>query len=220
MIPFDALHACIALSPVAVYLMLMGLINLGKRPFLTTGSRDVAALGIALTGLFLCGPAKLFLPESAFLRIGPWVWPLLLALYLLFLTLMVLVIRPRLVIYNITNDQLRPLLGSVVADLDKAAQWAGDSLTLPSLGVQLHIDPQDGFRYVQLVSAGPRQNFAGWRRLELVLGKALRESAGGNRNPLAVSLLFFSALIIGIVTFMMINEPQTIADSLREVLRQ
>ena len=33
----DPLSLCIALGPVAVYLILIGSLNLGRRPFLTTG---------------------------------------------------------------------------------------------------------------------------------------------------------------------------------------
>ena len=54
--------------------------------------------------------------------------------------LVLLVLRPRLVIYNISVDQLRPILAELVEQLDSEARWAGDSLALPALGVQLHLD--------------------------------------------------------------------------------
>ena len=39
----DPLHAAIALFPVAMYLLIIGAINLSPRPFVTTGARDAMA---------------------------------------------------------------------------------------------------------------------------------------------------------------------------------
>ena len=151
----DALHVCIALGPVAMYFLVLGVLNLSSRPFLTTGARDTAALGLAIAGFAVAGPMELFLPEKAAVEFGPFVWVLLLALYFLGLLLVVLLIRPRLVIYNTTGEQLRPVLAEVVARLDSDARWAGDSLTMPQLGVQLHVEPLIVMKNVQLIAAGP-----------------------------------------------------------------
>ena len=45
----DPLNLCIALGPLAVYLLLLGLIGLSSRPFLTSGFRDGATLAIWTT---------------------------------------------------------------------------------------------------------------------------------------------------------------------------
>ena len=71
------------------------------------------------------------MPTAAAAHFGHYVWLFLLALYGLVITFVILVSRPRLVIFNITADQLRPILVEVVAALDPAAQWAGSSLVLP-----------------------------------------------------------------------------------------
>ena len=96
----DPLHLCIALGPVIAYLMLLGLINSRRRPFLTTGARDLSALGIGVSGLVIAGPMELFLPELATNQFGAYVWVMMLALYGLCWTLIVLLGRPRLVVYN------------------------------------------------------------------------------------------------------------------------
>ena len=46
----DPLHVCIALGPLAMYLLVLGSMNLSTRPMLTTGGRDFAALAIAISG--------------------------------------------------------------------------------------------------------------------------------------------------------------------------
>ncbi len=121
----DPLHIAIALSPLATYLLVLGVINLSSRPLLTTGSRDAAALAIAIAGLVLAGPMELFLVEEAAVLYGGWVWAIMLAAYGLLVALIILLLRPRLVVYNVTLEQLRPLLADVVARLDSESRWAG-----------------------------------------------------------------------------------------------
>ena len=119
---------------------------------------------------------------------GGWVWGVMLAAYALTCVLIILFLRPRLVIYNITLEQLRPLLADVVARLDGEARWAGESLVMPQLGVQLHLDAVPMLKNVQLVSSGPEQSLPGWRQLETGLAAALRRTRT-SPNPYGVSLL-------------------------------
>ncbi len=215
----DALHLSIALGPLSVYLMLLGAINLSKRPFMTTGARDTAALGVAIAGFAVAGPMELFLPERAALRFGALVWVLLLVFYALCLLLTVLLMRPRLVIYNISPEQLRPLLAEVVEGLDTEARWAGESLVLPRLGVQLHLECFAPLRNAQLVSTGPQQSYAGWRRLEIALAERL-QSVNGVLNPYGFSLLGCGILTIVMVTFWTMSDPQNVNQALNEMLRR
>jgi hypothetical protein len=95
----DPVRLCVALGPLAIYLLVLGILNLGRRPFLTTGARDIAAVGIALGGLILVGPLELFMPKDVAFRYGQFTWlywALLLSFYLSGLTLLVLSARPRL----------------------------------------------------------------------------------------------------------------------------
>ena len=120
---------------------LVAAVAAGDRP------RDAAALGLAVSGLLLVGPLELFFPDVAMARLGPTGGMMLLVFYVSFygllLVLVLLMLRPRLIVYNISADQLRSILAETVARLDTAARWAGDSLALPTLGVQLHLDSSD-----------------------------------------------------------------------------
>jgi hypothetical protein len=169
----DPLRLCLALGPPAVYLIVLGWINLSHRPRVVSGGRDAAALGLALAGLVIIGPLELFFPHDAELRFGAYVWVMLAVLYGLCMVLMLLMLRPRLVVYNMSADQLRPLLGELVAKLDGDARWAGDTLSLPGLGILLHVETFAGLRNVALVSVGPHQSQMGWRRLETALAGAV-----------------------------------------------
>jgi uncharacterized protein YejL (UPF0352 family) len=215
----DPLHVCISMGPLSVYLLLLGGLNLSSRPFLTTGGRDTAALGLAVSGFLIAGPMELFLPETAALRFGGFVWLMMIAFYALSITLVILLQRPRLVIYNATRDQMRPILADLVGQLDQEARWAGECLVLPRLGIQLHLEAFPAMRNVQLVSSGSRQSFAGWRRLETALVDALRR-VEGVPSPYGLSLIVFGLMAVGIVTFSVVSDSQAVAQSLREMLRQ
>jgi hypothetical protein len=139
-------------------------------------------------------------------------------LYALCLVLLLLTLRPRLVIYNISTDELRPILADLVPELDEQARWAGDGLALPNLGVQLHLDGQPAMRNVSLVATGPRQSHQGWRRLELALAEALGELEVA-RNPQAIGLLGAGALLALAVVLSVARDPQAVAQSLFDMLR-
>lgn len=216
---FDALHQCIAFGPLVVYLLILGTINLGWRPLVTTGARDTAALGIAISGFIVAGPMELFLPEETANVLGGWIWALLMTFYVLCLLLVVLLMRPRLVIYNVTFEQLRPALAEVVTRLDEQARWAGESLVIPALGVQLTIEPLAVMKNVQLVAAGPMQNIAGWRKLEDELTLELKQ-VKGLPNPYGISLITFAAVLGGMVLFWMYRDPVGVTQALNDMLRR
>lgn len=208
----DTFHACVALGPVAIYLLLLGAINLSRRPFLVSGTRDAAALGLAVSGLVIVGPFKFCFPHAAAMRFGPFVWVLLVAFYALCLALVLLLLRPRLIIYNISANRLRPVLADLVDQLDSNARWAGDMLILPGLDVQLHVSNLAMMRNVSLMSVGPNQNQLGWRRLELALAPALRRMEIA-RNPRGITLLFTGLLIALGLIWAIARDPQALAQN-------
>ena len=214
---FDPLHFVIGIGPLAVYLLLIGILNYSRKPFLTTGSRDSSALGVAIAGLVVAGPMELFMPIAAADRFSGWVWLLLLMFYGLCVSLCILLMRPRLVIYNISVDQLRPILTNVVHDIDKDSRWAGDSLIIPSLQIQLHVEPSS-LRNVQLVSSGPNQSPEGWLKLETRLGESLK-SIRSPRNPVGLGMMIIAALIGMTCAIWMYTSAETVAQSLTEMLR-
>jgi len=214
----DPFRLCLALGPVAVYVVLVGALNLSRRPFLVSGARDVAALAMALSGMAIVGPLELFFPHAAAARFGPVVWLLLVVFYVLCVLLALLLLRPRLVVYNISVDQLRPILADVVDRLDAQARWAGDTLYMPNLGVQLYLDDVVGMRNVSLISLGPHQNHQGWRRLERELGQQVAQFDMG-RNPWSLSMIGTGmAIAVGLAMLIAIN-PEGVAQSLFEMLK-
>ena len=216
MSPFDA---CLALGPVSVYLLLIGRINLSRRPFVTTGARDMMALALALSGLAVVGPLRLFLPSGIVQFIGGWTWLPMVGLYCLCTLLASLLMRPRLVVYNVTAEQLRPVLESVASQLDTDRRWAGASLVMPNLGVQYGVEPNAAMRNVQLTAVGiANQDFRGWRRLELGLRDALRPLKV-DPNPRGLSLLACGIILAATVLYSMVDQPQAVAQGLHDFLK-
>ncbi len=215
----DPLHTTLAVGPLAVYLLLLGVLNSLRRPFITTGTRDLYVLGLGLSGFFVIGPLSLFMPESAARIFGGYlIWTLLLIFYSLCLTLCVLLARPRLVIYNITLDQLRPLLNNLIHRLDLEYHWAGESLALPGLGIQLQLDRFPLTRNVSLVATAAPQSFGGWRRLEAELVEELR-TVEVKPNPIGLLMvLASSAALVGSLGWI-VAERDVVAQGLQEMFR-
>jgi hypothetical protein len=214
----DPFRLCVALGPVVIYLFLLAAINLFRRPLLVSGTRDAATLGLAVSGLVLVGPVDLFLPVSTSIAFGPFVWVFVIALYALALALMLLLLRPRLVVYNISAQELRPVLADLAAGLDAEPRWAGNALAMPNLGVQLHLEWTQGMRTVSLVSTGSRQSHQGWRRLEGALAGELSSLRVG-RNPHAATLLAAAVILGTLLLVAVFREPQSVAVSLNGIER-
>jgi hypothetical protein len=217
--PMDPLHLGIALGPLATYFLVLGAINLSLRPVLVSGGRDAAALALALIGLVVAGPMELFLVEEAAVLYGGWVWAIMVAAYLLFAALIVLMLRPRLVIYNATLDQVRPIVADVVSRLERDARWAGESVILPQLGVHLHFDVAPFMKNVQLVSSGPQQNLHGWHQLETELRTALKRA---KTTPNLYGTLFIGCgiLLVAAISLLLARDPAGVMQTLTAMLRR
>lgn len=212
----DPLRLAIALVPLAAYGFILTWINAGRRPFLTSGGCDLLALGIAVSGLIFVGPLELFRPESATRSFGNFIWLFLLLFYGLWLLLVVLLGRPRLVVYNIRHEELHPVLAEIASRLDPAARWAGNHLSLPGLNVQLHLDSFELMRNVSLVSSGGRQSIEGWRRLAAELGPALRRIRV-RRNPRSIGFLAISLALLTASIWQLLSRPEAVPQSLNEI---
>ena len=143
---------------------------------------------------------------------------LLLVLYGLAVLLLILVSRPRLVIYNAAAADVRRVLGDAAGQLDADARWAGDALLLPTLGVQLTIESSAYMRNVRLLSTGSYQRRGGWRQLDRKLTEGLRPLRTAP-NPRGVSMVLFAIGMIGLIAVQLTRHGAGIAEALQEMLR-
>lgn len=155
----DAIPLWAAFVPLGVYLVVLGVAHAVRRPVALSGPCDALLLAASVAGLVLAGPVALLEPATGS---SGWNAVLLVLLAALFMALGLLVARPRLVIYNITVDQVRPLVADVVSGLDPAARWAGTTAALPTRRFEVRIDGHGPTRTVTLVAAGDRPGADGW----------------------------------------------------------
>ena len=208
---------CIIVVPFSVYLFLLGWLHLRKRPFVTTNGRDIAILAVAVSGLMIIGPMELFFPENAVSRFGPFVWLMLLAFYGLLVSLVSMIVRPGLVLYNVSEDQIRPILSDVLVEMDKP-HWSGENVRLPNLGVHFQIESHPWLRCVQLVSTGRKQNLAGWRALELGLQKSVA-SVPTRANIFGPFFIVLGATLNLVGVIWMCRQPTEVIAALQQILR-
>lgn len=161
----------IALVPLGCYLLGLAWAHLRRRPLAVSGVFDGAVLAVAVSGLAVVGPLALLVPVTGG---SPWSWPVLAFLFALCVAVCVLVSRPRMVVYNITVEQFRPLVAEVVSSLDPKARWAGESAALPDRGFQLHIEGNGPLRTVSVVNVGERSSPEGWGEFTRRLRRAIR----------------------------------------------
>ena len=161
-----------ALLPLGIYFLFLGWLHLRGRPIAVSGGWDFAVLAGGLAGLAVVGPLALLQPLAGGSR---WSALMLLLGCGLLVAIAVLAMRPRLVVYNITLEQLRPIVAEIAMALDPSARWAGESAALPARGIQLHLDGRGAMRSVSVVAVGTRTSPEGWaefsRRLRQAVGR-------------------------------------------------
>jgi len=184
-----------ATLPLGCYLTLLGIVHLRRRPLAVSGAVDSVCLMAGLSGCLAAG-------LSGFVVAGAssWSWGVMGAVAVLLLALAILVSRPRLVVYNATVEQLRPAVAEVVLAIDPSARWAGETVAMPSFGLQVHIDGGSAMRNVTLVALGQRPSPEGWseftRRLRGSIG-LLRVSS----SPWSGLFLLGGIVVLGIAAW-------------------
>jgi hypothetical protein len=209
--------SCLAFLPLALYLLVLGWMNLRPWPLIVSGARETAALGLALAGPVLIGPGQLLLPPAATRHFGAWVWLLLAVLYALAVLLAILVARPRLVIYNIGATELRAVLVEVATQFDAGAHWAGDSLALDRLGLELRIEAFAWMRNVSLIANGDHQSTSDWHHLEQSLRVALA-GVRAKRGRRGAALISLGGLLVFWLVYRVANNPAQTVQGMLDLL--
>lgn len=174
-----AVPVWLALVPLGAYLMALGWIHLRRRPVVVPGILDLAALAAGVSGMVLAGPLALLQPAVG---TAAWATAMLLGSLVLIVAGGLLATRPRLVVYNVTVDQLRPILAEVVGRLDASARWAGESVVLPAQGLQVLLDGRGLGRAVSVVAVGTRSSPEAWSEFARRVRRAARKLRV-RRNP-------------------------------------
>ena len=217
----DPLHFCIGIAPLCVYLLLIGILNLRNTPFVTTGARDTAGLAIAVSGMVIAGPMELFYPDGAAsqFQYAGVVWIMLIVFYGLCVSLAVLLMRSRIVIYNVSLEQLRPILNAVAMKMDNKSRWVGDSLHMPQVHIHLHVESAHWLKNIQLTAGGSQQSYESWTMLEKELRVAVKQSSV-SPNYMGIGLLIVSGILSLGTAIWMVAQQDAVRLALEEMLRR
>lgn len=189
---FATVPLWVAMLPLAAYLALVAGLHLRRRPVVLSGAWDATLLAAGVSGLVIAGPFALLQPLTG---ASPWTAAALVAAFAIVVAFAILAARPRLVVYNVGLDQLRPLLADVVSRLDPAARWAGEAAAMPARGLQVHLDARGVARSVSIIAAGSRPSAETWAELSRRLRRGLTR-VRVQRSPWAIAFLGLAAAIV------------------------
>jgi hypothetical protein len=166
----DSIPLWLACLLPGLYLLGIAVVHVRHRPLAVPGGWDLAIVAAAVAGLAMAGPLDLIQPVA--IR-GPWRLVLPAVLCGLLVALAILVARPRLVVYNVTLEQLRPVVAQVAASLDRQSRWAGETVALPGRGIQVTLDGRTA-RCVSLAAIGGRTSPEGWAEFSRRVRRSVR----------------------------------------------
>jgi len=195
----------VAFVPLALYFFALAALNGGLRSRMLTGQEDLTVLALGLIGFVMVGPMLYVLPIDALTFWGYKTWFFLALLYALTVWFLGAMFRFRVVIYNIGMNELRDILETIGRELDSEARWAGNSLSLPTLGIQFYLERVSLLRNVTLKACGPRQNLQGWLLFEKTLRNVLLRHRATEKNRLpmlmvAVGFLMMTGAVAILIT--------------------
>jgi hypothetical protein len=189
---FGMIPLWVAMLPLAAYLAAIAGLHLRRRPVVLSGAVDALLLAAGVSGLVVAGPLALLQP---LMGASPWTAAALLSAFAILVAFAILAARPRLVVYNVGLDQLRPRVVEVVARLDPAARWAGEAAALPARGLQLHLDSRGAARSVSIIATGSRPSAEAWAEFSRRLRRGLMR-VRVNRNPWGLAFLGMAAAVV------------------------
>lgn len=198
---YDALRIGTVVLPVAVYFLLLGLLNSRRRPQLLSARQDAALLTVALLPL-------LFAPLTALLGGTGWVLGACLAIAAATVACLA-PHRDAWVLYNLSADQARDLCHQSLLALDIRTQSTPEGLRSEDDRLRLDLSGFWLLRNVSLRMNGANRQLA--ERFEEELTRRLRR-IDTDPHPMAVSLLLVS-------TVMIVGPLALVVDRVPEIVR-
>jgi len=214
---FDTAHLVVALVPLAIYLLGLAVVNLMPRPLMISGTRDLAALALGISGLVMMGPVQLFTPPELLARMGPYYWLLLILLYGSAVSLWILFLRPRVVVYNMAPEHFRGMVSTIAVRQDPHARWAGNALEMPQARLLLKLEPFAAFRNVSLAADSDHIDYGAWQRLVDELAVALAE-VRVSRNPRGITFGMIGMVILVVLVHRCTQQGHAVTESFIRLL--
>jgi hypothetical protein len=193
----------VALLPLAAYFLGLAVLHMRRRPSVVSGQIDALLLVAAVSGFVVAGPLALLQPAAGTSALTA---VMLLVGFLLMVAMCLLASRPRVVVYNATLDQVRPLVAEVVGGLDASARWAGETAALPARGLQIHLDARGPARTVSIVAGGGRAAAESWAEFSRRLRRSVR-SLRVRSSPWAWGFAALGATVFAAASWLALQSP-------------
>ena len=209
----------VAVLPLAAYFLLIGGMRL-VHPLVTTNARDGAALAVAVGGLVMVGPMQLFFPAEAAATLGWIVWLVLLVLYLLCVTLLLLSIKPKIMVYGVRMPGILEALLEACKTIDATATLdvTRQQIELAERGVRLRVEALGLSDAVQIEAFEQNLHPRFWHHLLLELRKRVTKQHSGFSFG-GLGMLVVGLLLISIVIGSAVSQPDALVAGFRSWLQ-
>jgi len=129
----DTLIMVANVAPIALYFLILGLVNSHSRPYLISSRSDFIALTIALAPVLMW-------PVPSFVQAG-MVWPLIVGLLLAAVAFFLLLPRhdAGFVIYNISEARCMRIVGEAMRRLGLRGRWDGGTWCSEGDDIRVHL---------------------------------------------------------------------------------
>jgi Ca2+/Na+ antiporter len=190
---FQAVQLATMVAPVAVYFLILGLLNTRRHPQMLTGRQDFAVLFVAICPL-------LVVPVLA--MVGITLGTILLAACAIVAAIYLLAPRgENWVIYNVSDGQVRRALRLALAKLDTSFETVGrGEIQLPQSGASIHLSHFALLRNVSIRIENADSELA--RSIEAELHKQLCRLTPEPHSMAVIMLLVATAMLVAPMTFM------------------
>lgn len=215
----DPFVILLALLPLLGYLLVLGVIRLSGQVLVTTGGRDIVALGFAVAGLIAVGPGELFFPNPAAGLFGPWVWFALVTFYGLIVLLLAMTSRPRLVVYGRCPEQLVESLAQAAAQMDDATtvDSATRQVHMPNQGIRLRVAGQVGVDFAAIESFEPVVSPIFWNRLLGHLRRSVAQTPPAKPRG-GVLMTVIALLLLALTAYVSFQHTDRVVEGFRQWL--
>lgn len=205
------LQVVMALGPIAVYFLGLGLVNSQARPFLISGRRDFTLLASAFIPLVL-------VPGFGLAGNGhAWLAVVVIAGVIALFAAMLPARHTAWVIYNVGLSQFHRLLGRACRRQGWQLRAEGDVLFVDPVGLQLTRHGISWLRNVSIEFQGAgRQSAEAGQLLASLNDELARESM--LPSPTGASLVVIGASLLGLPMWYLFTHMDQIVDVVRQIL--
>lgn len=205
------LQVVMALGPIAVYFLGLGLVNSQARPLLISARRDFTLLGSAFLPLILVPGVALIRNGHGWLAVG-----VLAGVLILFAT-MLPARRGIWVVYNVGGGQFLRLLQRACRRRGWQLQVEGDLLTVQPGGLQITRHGVSWLRNVTIEMRGAGRRSPAVAELIDALRREL-DHESMLPSPTGASLVVIGASLLGLPMWYLFHHMDMIVDVVRQIL--